>query len=291
MRIACLIDSKGKVQHYRVNILRSLFPDHQFDPIVVGKRKLKKRAYDVIYYCSYSLFERYPLKHPAIRASVTSHKSIDAGKKTRKILRNMHKISVNNKYLYGHFKAKNVFYIPNGVDTALFYPGEKSYDPSLIKLGWVGNRDRATKNYGIIKKLSKTKDMKGFKLCVLATSKSKPIKKSKKQMADFYRSIDFLLVSSTTEGTPNPALEAASCGVPIIGTSVGNMPDLINDGKNGFIVDRPRFSFFKRTLIEKVHPLTSQEYNRMSQDIRSSILSGWDWKYRKDLYEQFLLKE
>jgi len=213
---------------------------------------------------------------------------MDENNKTRNILKHIHRISTNNKYIYEHFKGENVFYIPNGVDPLLFSTLEnKSYDPGRIRLGWVGNRDRATKNFSIVRKLSKLPD---FQFSTVATLKSKSYKKTRQHMIDFYRSIDFLIVSSSTEGTPNPALEAASCGVPIITTPVGNMPDLIKDEENGFIVDSPKYTLFKEVLQRKVKDISEDGYWRMSQNIRSSIMDGWKWKDRKRLYGDFLLK-
>ncbi len=287
MKVACLIDAKRKTQHDRVMVLQKLFPDITFDPIVANRKfKNKAKDYDIIYYCSHGLFSKCPVKHKSICASITSHKSIDNANDTRNILRRIHRVSTNNKYLYKYFKAKNVFYIPNGVDTDKFSPVEnKLYDPDNIRLGWVGNRDRATKNFSIVRKLSK---MSEFRFSIIATLKSKPFKKNKDQMLLFYESIDFLLVTSSTEGTPNPALEAASCGVPIIATSVGNMPDLINDGSNGFIVERPRFHMFKNVLINRVKILDIKTYSQMSRSIRDSIIKEWKWKYRKNKYKKFL---
>jgi glycosyltransferase involved in cell wall biosynthesis len=46
----------------------------------------------------------------------------------------------------------------------------------------------------------------------------------------------FLAHSSATEGCPNIVLEAMACGRAVVATAVGDIPDLVEDGKTGFVV-------------------------------------------------------
>jgi glycosyltransferase involved in cell wall biosynthesis len=57
-------------------------------------------------------------------------------------------------------------------------------------------------------------------------------------MADWYNTGTVLVCASAAEGTPNPALEAAACGCVVVSTPVGNMPELIRSGENGYLVER-----------------------------------------------------
>jgi glycosyltransferase involved in cell wall biosynthesis len=48
----------------------------------------------------------------------------------------------------------------------------------------------------------------------------------------------FLVLSSDHEGCPNVVLEAMACGRAVVATDVGDVPDLVEDGKTGFVVRR-----------------------------------------------------
>lgn len=55
-------------------------------------------------------------------------------------------------------------------------------------------------------------------------------------MPEFYHSIDCYICMSLSEGSPRPVLEAAACGVPIISTDVGIVPELFSEAQNQLIV-------------------------------------------------------
>lgn len=56
-------------------------------------------------------------------------------------------------------------------------------------------------------------------------------------MRSVYQEADCLLLTSDWEGTPNVVLEAMAAGLPVIGTRVGGVPDLVEDGTSGYLVD------------------------------------------------------
>jgi glycosyltransferase involved in cell wall biosynthesis len=51
-----------------------------------------------------------------------------------------------------------------------------------------------------------------------------------------YARMDLLALSSRWEGMPNVVLEAMACRKPVVATSVGGCPELITEGKTGFLV-------------------------------------------------------
>ncbi|MFL9907886.1 glycosyltransferase family 4 protein [Paraburkholderia sp. RL17-337-BIB-A] len=50
------------------------------------------------------------------------------------------------------------------------------------------------------------------------------------------RSLDVLVLPSKLDGRPNIVMEANACGVPVIGAPVGGVPELIEDGQNGYLI-------------------------------------------------------
>lgn len=56
--------------------------------------------------------------------------------------------------------------------------------------------------------------------------------------AEIYPLLDALALPSRSEGLPMAVLEALAFGIPIIGTAVGGLPEVLEDGGNGFLIAR-----------------------------------------------------
>jgi sugar transferase (PEP-CTERM/EpsH1 system associated) len=50
------------------------------------------------------------------------------------------------------------------------------------------------------------------------------------------RSLDIFVMSSIAEGTPGSALEAMASALPVVGTQVGGIPEVVDDGVTGMLV-------------------------------------------------------
>lgn len=59
-----------------------------------------------------------------------------------------------------------------------------------------------------------------------------------KEKDDFFNKIDLLVQPSDFESFGLSILEAMAYGIPSIATRVGGIPELIDDGKNGFLIER-----------------------------------------------------
>lgn len=58
----------------------------------------------------------------------------------------------------------------------------------------------------------------------------------RRDMETFYQAMDFMILSSLTEGLPLVVLEAMANAKPVVSTAVGGVPEVIEDGVNGYLV-------------------------------------------------------
>ena len=97
------------------------------------------------------------------------------------------------------------------------------------------------------------------------------------QMVEWYNTGTVYLCASDSEGTPNPALEAASCGCVLVSTAVGNMPELIQHGVNGLLVERA-IDEMEAAVVGAV-----ERYRDWQPYIEAAIAS-WHWAHRAQQY-------
>jgi len=57
------------------------------------------------------------------------------------------------------------------------------------------------------------------------------------EVARFYAAFDGMILTSVNEGTPVSAIESLAAGRPVVATRVGGVPDVVDDGEDGFLVD------------------------------------------------------
>lgn len=70
------------------------------------------------------------------------------------------------------------------------------------------------------------------------------------ELAEQLRRTDVLLVSSLWEGQPRAVLEALGCGVPVVSTPVGDVPEILREGRSGFIAHDATSSLLAELILE-----------------------------------------
>jgi len=71
------------------------------------------------------------------------------------------------------------------------------------------------------------------------------------EMPDVYRASDVFVLPSENETFGQVFIEAMSCGLPVIGTKVGGIPEIISDSYNGYLI-QPNDASMLAQRIEKL---------------------------------------
>lgn len=198
-------------------------------------------------------------------------------------LRKASAVFVNSQLLYQEVMPLldvPVFYAPNGVDTNFFSPPMEKEKSRNLRVGWSGSlKNRAPGHRGFENLIvPATQAMEGVEL---VTAIREDRWRSHEEMIDFYHSLDVYICASLSEGTPNTCLEAAACGVPVVTTRVGNMPQLIKHGRNGYFIERNIADIIRILTILRDN---DGHRNLLGISIRDSILD-WDWFLRAENYD------
>jgi glycosyltransferase involved in cell wall biosynthesis len=154
-----------------------------------------------------------------------------------------------------------------------FFPDKAARTTDRLVVGWTGsltNHPRKRGFHEFIKPVCD--DIPGIELRVQA--KEDRFITDDAEMRAFYNSLDLYICASRCEGTPRPVIEASACGVPVLSTDVGIVPELIDDGENGFIVERDQRSI--RIALEQI--LSERErLPLMGEAIRRKMEMEFNW--------------
>ena len=288
-KILILYDVPNWAYFYRAQALQKYKPvDFLVDISARYGAELKKCKYDLIFQLAYSYVKpvREHLQKNHYNCKLISSYNIGYNHNNQWLdstIKYSDAVIINNFEMWDKSgRRQNTYHISNGVDCNTFKV-KIPYNLRKFRALWIGSKfHRKVKNYDNIliplsRELNIRKILTDFKL-VNSTGRDRL---SQDQMNEWYNTGQCYVVASTTEGTPNPALEASACGLPVVSTSCGNMPEIIKNDYNGYLCERTVQSLLDGIL--KVQ----QRKEEMSKNILESIKS-WDWSIRsKEFYDLF----
>ena len=204
---------------------------------------LAPEDYDILYvfFWGENRYKKFDVPRGKLIKEVASHRwetsshfgKLSASSFVRTYLDDCGLVTTPSRALYDRLSEErdNVFLCPNGIELGLFYPGRPRTGP--LKIGWVGNpQDRSKGLEEILLPATATFDFS-----------YSPGNWSRAEVIRFYQNIDVLAIASIAESQPLPLMEAMACGCFPVTTAVGIVPELVESGRNGLVVDRDADAF------------------------------------------------
>ncbi len=109
-----------------------------------------------------------------------------------------------------------------------------------------------------------------------------------REVAELMRQSDILVLPSYTEGSPNVVKEAMATGLPVIGTRVGGVPDLVSHGENGLLYEPGNVEALRECLLKLVKDENMRvEMGRLSK--RKLDQGGLNWETTAEDFESIFL--
>ncbi|WP_237228585.1 glycosyltransferase [Rubinisphaera sp. JC750] len=97
--------------------------------------------------------------------------------------------------------------------------------------------------------------------------------RNERLLAMFYSAADLFICPSTQEAFGLTALESLACGTPVVGFRVGGIPDLVDSGETGLVIETPTASALATELTELLG--SRQHLSEMRTKSRSRILENF----------------
>lgn len=294
-RILLISDVKGWGGWNRGEMIKKHLSDEfHFDLILLKDFSLEKYPnYNLYYPLFHTMLINESIKELSIKGKnvvsiVTGSQALKPTIKTKekfqRITKNCKAIFANS--IIGLKSLREVydgptFYVPRGVDPDIFYP-EKYNTNDKFKICYVGKPVPEKGLNEIIRPVAKR-----LNIDLIINTKNFTKAVSYDKMRELYNKSHCYIVASTIDGTPNPALECASCARPVISNKIGNMPEFIQNYKNGFLIEREIEEYIKmiKWMMEN-----REQTKLMGKKAREEVLKNWSWEQTLK-YERKALKE
>ena len=104
-------------------------------------------------------------------------------------------------------------------------------------------------------------------------------------LVEILNSADVFLIPSQSESFGLAALEAMACGLPVVSSSVGGLPELIRHNETGFIAEIGDIDRMAKYVVELLS--NDRKYKLFSENSRNRSVSKFDKSIVVPLYEEY----
>lgn len=155
---------------------------------------------------------------------------------------------------------KNHKVIPNGVDLSIFHPAQKrlprdcfgiQQDALVILFVAANAKSSRFKDYNMLREALTIVGARNWNKPIIAISLGEasptlhignvelqhiPFNSDPSLVAQYYQAADIYVHPAKEDNFPTTVIEALACGLPVVATSVGGIPEQIEDGKTGYLI-------------------------------------------------------
>jgi len=187
-------------------------------------------------------------------------------------------------------QRKDRYLLPNFIDDAVFDEKETGEDKNKkhLRAVYVGGITYQKGAHDIVKIAPEFKDIE-FVLIGTVLDDFRPLidnlpdnvrilapMNSNEVLKELKKS-DFFIFLSHSEGFPNAVLEAMAMGLPIVATNVGAIPEMVDDGKGGYIrppknIDKIKEAIIKLKSHQNLESLGRYNFNKAKINYSYSIV-------------------
>ena len=178
------------------------------------------------------------------------------------------------------YPEKTVIFMPEGIDTNYFKVIPFCED--RFNVGWAGRKSPVKRIHLL--------DLLKYPIIKQSNDSSETMLPSRTldEMLEFYKNIDILVLTSSSECMPRVVLEAMSCGLPIVATRVGSLPMVLEDM---WMIDSTNESEIVRQMNDKLDLLKNNPKLRqqVGERNRKYIEKYLSWKVLMPLWDDMFL--
>lgn len=196
------------------------------------------------------------------------------------------------------FKGFPIYCIPNGLDAEIYKPRDKDYSRELLNipkdkkvvLFVADSISNNRKGFIFLKKAFEQLANANLVLCAIGSKNSNLESlnniielgsiQDERLMSIAYSAADVFVIPSLMDNLPNTVLESLMCGTPVIGFPIGGIPDMIQDGENGFLTKEISVSSLLETLNKFLNSSETFDINK----IRENAVKKYDQKIQASNY-------